>query len=131
MKLLLGDWLAALGDAKDLRVKSRDSAHLLEVRGGGGRGARLGLVELGPRDGHPRRVEIPAEGGKVVVRYGAFSRVGGVWRPSHVEIVAGRGGENRLHVSYPPDGGSGNAVLPDALFRLDPPRGAKTLWLGG
>lgn len=130
VKLLLGDWPAALGGAKDQQVRRSSSAHLLEVRGGGD--ARPALVELAPGDGHPLRIEIPAEGGDVVVRYGAFSRVGGVWRPSRVEILAGPGGENLLHVSYPPDAEAGSAGLPpDELFRLTPPRGARTIRLGG
>ncbi len=129
VRLLLGDWATVLGGEENLDLQKSGSAYLLETKRGTGE-AVSGSVELEPQALHPLKMEIRTRRGAIVVGYGVFSKAGGVWRPSHVEIL-GPEGKNRLHISYSADEGAVNAVLPDELFRLEPPRGAKTLWLGG
>ena len=129
VRLLLGDWASVLGGEENLDLQKSGSTYLLETRRGSGE-AVSGFAELEPRDLHPVKMEIRTQRGTIVVRYGAFINTREVWRPSHVEIL-GPGGKNRLHISYSADEGAVNAILPDELFRLEPPRGAKTLWLGG
>ncbi len=129
VNLLLGNWLAALGDERNLDFKNRRSPYLLEVKGGSRREA-WGSVELAPHDWHPLKIGVRTLRGTIMVRYGAFLMDKGAWRPSHVEITGPRG-ENRLHISYPHDEGVGNAIFSDELFRLEPPQDAKTFWLGG
>ena len=129
IKLLLGDWAAVLGGEENLELKKPGSVYLLETGRGSG-GMVSGSVELEPRDFHPVKMEIRTRRGPIVVRYGGFTRTGETWRPSQVEIL-GPGGKNRLQITYPADEGAVDKALPDELFRLDPPRGARTLWLGG
>ena len=129
IKLLLGDWAVVLGGEENLALKKRGFAYVLEMKGVAG-GVVSGLVELEPRDFHAVKMEIRTQRGAIVVRYGGFIKTGKVWRPSRVEILA-PGGKNRLHISYPADEGAVDTALPDDLFRLKPPRGARTLWLGG
>lgn len=128
VKLLLGDWLAVLGDEKNFDFRKMESAYSLEAKGEAEKSV-LKSVTLGLRDWHPRKMKIRARRGAILVRYGAFLKAGGAWRPSSVEIV-GPGGENRLHVSYSPGRGAVNAAFSDELFRFAPPRGAETIWLG-
>ena len=129
VKLLLGDWLAALGDEKNFDFRRLESAYSLEA-GEGAEKSVLRSVTLGLRDWHPRKMKIRARRGAILVRYGAFLKAGDVWCPSSVEIV-GPGGENRLHVSYSSGQGAVDAAFSDELFRLAPPRGAETIWLEG
>ena len=129
IKLLLGDWAAALGGEENLDLKKQGSVYLLETRRESG-GVVSGFAELEPRDLHPVKMGIRTQRGTISVRYGGFIKTGEVWRPAQVEIL-GPGGKNRLHISYPADEGAVKTALPDELFRLEPPRGARTLWLGG
>ena len=129
IKLLLGDWAAVLGGEENLDLKKSGSVYLLETRGESG-GVVSGFAELEPRGLHPVKMGIRTQRGTIAVRYGGFTKTGEVWRPSQVEIL-GPGGKNRLHIAYPADEGAGKTALPDELFRLEPPRGARTLWLGG
>ena len=129
IKLLLGDWAVVLGGEENLALKKRGSVYALEMKSGAG-GVVSGLVELEPRAFHAVKMEIRTRRGAIVVRYGGFIKTGNVWRPSQVEILA-PGGKNRLRISYSADEGAVDTALPDDLFRLDPPRGARTLWLGG
>ena len=129
IKLMLGDWALALGGEENLELKKSGSAYVLETRKGSG-GAVSGFVELEPQDFHAVKMEIRTQRGAIVVRYGGFIKTANVWRPSQVEILA-PGGRNRLQISYPADEGAVDTALPDGLFRLEPPRGARTLWLGG
>lgn len=129
VKLLLGNWLAIFGDENNFDFKKLKSTYLLASRGELNKSVS-GSITLGHRDWHPLKMEIRTRRGKIRIRYGAFFRNGGAWRPSSVEIV-GPGGKNRLHVSYPSGEGAVNAALPDKLFRLTPPRGAETIRLGG
>ncbi len=129
IKLLLGDWAVALGGEENLELKEPGAVYALETRRGP-EGVVSGYVELEPRDFHPVKMEIRTGRGAVLVRYGEFVKTGETWRPSQVEIL-GAGGKNRLRISYPADEGAVDEALPDELFRLDPPRGARTLWLGG
>ena len=129
IKLLLGDWAVVLGGEENLALKKRGSVYALEMKRGAG-GVVSGLVELEPRDFHAVKMEIRTRRGAIVVRYGGFIKTGTVWRPSQVEILA-PGGKNRLHISYPADEGAVDTALSDELFRFKPPRGARTLWLGG
>ena len=129
IKLLLGDWTAVLGGEENLELKKTGSVYVLETRRGP-EGVVSGFVELEPRNFHPVKMEIRMRQGAIVVRYGGFFKTRDVWRPSQVEIL-GSGGKNRLHIAYPANEGEVDTALPDELFRLDPPRGARTLWLGG
>ena len=129
IKLLLGDWVVVLGGEENLELKKPGSVYVLKTRRGF-EGVVSGFVELEPRDLHPVKMEIRTQGGAIAVRYGGFLKTGEVWRPSQVEIL-GPGGKNRLHISYPADEGAVDTALPDELFRLKPPRGARTLWLEG
>lgn len=129
IKLLLGDWAAVLGGEENLELKKTGSFYVLETRREA-EGEVSGFVELEPRDFHPVKMEIRTPRGAIAIRYGGFSEVGGAWRPSDVEIL-GPGGKNRFRISYPADEGAVDETLPDGLFRLEPPRGARTLWLGG
>lgn len=129
IKLLLGDWAVVLGGEENLELKKPGSVYRFETRRETGE-AFSGFAELEPRNLHPVKMEIRTERGAIAVRYGALLKTGEVWRPSQVEIL-GPGGKNRLHISYPADEGVVGAALPDELFRLDPPRGARMLWLGG
>ena len=127
--LLLGDWAVALGGEENLELKKTGSTYLLETRAGSA-GAVSGFVELGPQDFHAVKMEIRTPRGAVVVRYGGFIKTADVWHPSQVEILA-PGGKNRLHISFPADEDAVDATFPDDLFRLETPRGARTLWLEG
>lgn len=129
IKLLLGDWTVALGGEENLDLKKSGSAYRLETRRGAG-GVVSSFVDLEPRYFHAVNMELHTLGGAIVVRYGRFIKTGKVWRPSQVEILA-TGGKNRLHFTYPADDGAVDTALPDNLFRLEPPRGARTVWLGG
>ena len=129
IKLLLGDWAVSLGGEENLELKKSDSAYLLDTRSGTA-GVVSALVELEPRHFHAVKMEIRTQRGVIVVRYGEFLKTGEVWRPSQVEILA-PGGRNRLRISYPADEGAVEAALPDDLFRLEPPRGARIQWLDG
>ena len=129
IKLLLGDWAVVLGGEENLDLKKPGSGYVLQTRRGF-EGVISGFVELEPRDLHPVKMEIRTQRGTILVRYEGFAKTGGVWRPSDVEIL-GPGGKNRLHISYPADEGAVDTALPDELFRLKPPRGARTLWLEG
>ncbi len=128
IKLLLADWAAVLGGVENLELKKRASVYRFETKKDT-KAVVSGFVELGPRDFHPVKVEIRTQRGVVVVRYGAFSKTGEAWRPSHVEIL-GPGGGNRLRITYPEGEDEVDQALPDGLFSLEPPRGARTLWLG-
>ena len=129
IKLLLGDWAVALGGEDNLELKKPGSVYRFETKGEA-EGAVSGFVDLEPRGLHPVRLEIRTRRGAIVVRYGGFVETANVWRPSQVEIL-GPGGKNRLHISYPADEGEVDTALQDELFHLEPPRGARTLWLGG
>lgn len=129
IKLLLGDWAVVMGGEENLALKKRGSVYALEMKSGAG-GVDSGLVELEPRNFHAVKMEIRTRRGAIAVRYGGFIKTGNVWRPSQVEILA-PGGKNRLRISYPADEGAVDTALPDDLFRFEPPRGARTLWLGG
>gem|GEM_PF-1254200 len=129
IKLLLGDWAAVMGGEENLELKKPGSVYVLETKRGAG-GALSGFVELEPRGLHPVKMELRTQRGAVVVHYGEFVKTANVWRPSQVEIL-GPDGKNRLHISYPTDEDVMDTTLPDELFRLEPPRGARTLWLGG
>ena len=129
IKLLLGDWAAALGGEENLDLKKSGSVYLLETRRESG-GVVSGFAELEPRDLHPEKMGIRTQRGTIAVRYGGFIKTGEVWRPSQVEIL-GPDGKNRLQISYPTDEDVKDTTPPDELFRLEPPRGARTLWLGG
>lgn len=129
INILLGDWAVILGGEENLELKKTGSVYVLETRRGP-EGVVSGFVELEPRDLHPLKMEIRTHQGAIVVRYGEFLKTGEVWRPSKVEIL-GPGGKNRLQITYPAGEDAVEAELPDELFRLEPPRGARTLWLGG
>ena len=129
IKLLLGDWAVVLGGEENLDLKKPGSGYVLQTRRKPG-GVISGFVELEPRELHPVKMGIRTQRGTILVRYEGFAKTGEVWRPSDVEIL-GPGGKNRLHISYPADEGAVDTALPDELFRLKPPRGARTLWLEG
>ncbi len=124
VRLLLGDWPAALGGAGNLRPTQE--GHALETRAG----VVSGVVELDRSGLHPVKIEMRTGRGTIFVRYGGFVERGGVWRPAQVEIT-GPGGKNRLSVSYSAEEAGADARIPDALFFLTPPRGAQTIRLGG
>ncbi len=129
IRFLLGDWAAALGGEENLDLKKSGSVYRLEMRRGYG-GVVSGFAEFEPRDFHVGKMGIRTPQGAIVVRYGRFIKIGNVWRPSQVEILA-TGGKNRLRISYPADEGAVETALPDDLFLLETPRGARMLWLGG